>query len=61
MSNHRGAIRATDRRRAYIATPYVAVMLAVQAVIFAIWREDGDPPNGAVAIAFVAWEPACCS
>ena len=28
-------------------------MLVLQAVLFAIWGEDGDPPNGVVAVAFV--------
>ena len=44
---------ATNRSLAYVAIGFVAVILGVQAVFFAIWGNDGDPPNAAIAMGFV--------
>ena len=44
---------ATNRTLAYVALISVTVIVAVQVVIFAIWGNDGDPPNAVVAVGFV--------
>ena len=44
---------ATNRTLAYVGLGALVVMLGVQAVIFGIWGDDGDPPDAVVAIAFV--------
>ena len=40
----------TNRGLAYVALGCVVVMLGLQAMIFPIWGNDGDPPNVIVAI-----------
>lgn len=45
--------KATKRSLAYIALACLAVMLGLQAVIFAIWGNDGDPPDAVVVIASI--------
>ncbi len=42
---------ATSRSLGYTALASLAVMLALQAAIFAIWGNDGDPPTAVVVIA----------
>ncbi len=44
---------ATNRTLTYVGLGAVAVMVGIQAVIFGIWGNDGDPPNAVVALAFV--------
>jgi inorganic pyrophosphatase len=44
---------ATNRTLAYVALGSLAIILGIQVLIFAIWGNDGDPPNVVVAIAFV--------
>ena len=46
---------ATSRTLTYVGLGSLAVILGVQVVIFAIWGNDGDPPDAAVAIAFVVF------
>ncbi len=45
--------RATNRTLAYVALGFVVVIVGLQVVIFAIWGNDGDPPDAVVAAAFV--------
>lgn len=49
----RAITEATNRSLAYIALACLAVMLGLQAVIFAIWGNDGDPPDAVVVIASI--------
>lgn len=42
---------AISRSLGYTALSCVALMLALQAIIFAIWGNDGDPPTAVVVIA----------
>jgi hypothetical protein len=44
---------ATSRTLTYVGQGSLAVILGVQVLIFALWGNDGDPPNAVVAIAFV--------
>ncbi len=44
---------ATNRTLAYVAIGFVAVILGIQVVFLAIWGNDGDPPNAAIAVGFV--------
>jgi hypothetical protein len=44
---------ATNRTLTYVGLAALAVILGLQGVIFAIWGDDGDPPDVVVAIAFV--------
>lgn len=44
---------ATSRTLTYVGLGSLAVIVGVQVIIFAIWGNDGDPPNGVVALAFV--------
>lgn len=47
--------RATNRTLAYVALGSVVVIVGLQVVIFAIWGNDGDPPDAVVAAAFVVF------
>ncbi len=44
---------ATNRGLTYSGLAASAVMLGLQAVIFAIWGNDGDPPDAVVALASI--------
>ncbi len=44
---------ATNRTLTYVGLAALGVILGLQAVIFALWGDDGDPPDAVVAIAFV--------
>ena len=44
---------ATNRTLTYVGLAALGVITGLQAVIFALWGDDGDPPDAVVAIAFV--------
>ena len=46
---------ATNRTLTYVGLAALAVIVGLQGVIFAIWGDDGDPPDAVVAIAFVVF------
>lgn len=48
-------VGATNRTLTQVGLASLAVLLGVQVLIFAIWGNDGDPPNGVVAMAFVVF------
>ena len=50
---------ATTRGLTYSGLAALAVMLGLQASIFAIWGNDGDPPDAVVALAFILFWGAC--
>lgn len=45
--------QASNRALTYLALAALTVILGLQVVIFAIWGDDGDPPDAFVAVAFV--------
>ena len=49
----RAVTGATNRTLTYVGLGAVAVILGIQVVMFALWGNDGDPPDAVVAIAFV--------
>lgn len=40
---------ATNRTLTHVGLAALAVILAVQAVIFALWGDEGDPPDAVVS------------
>lgn len=45
--------RAGSRTLTYVGLAAFAVILGLQAVVFAIWGNDGDPPDAVVVVASV--------
>ncbi|MDQ4098472.1 MAG: hypothetical protein M3144_11475 [Actinomycetota bacterium] len=43
----------SNRALTYVGLGALAVILGLQIVIFSIWGDAGDPPDGFVAVAFV--------
>ncbi len=48
-----GLTEVTNRTLPYVGLGAAAVMLGLQAVIFALWGNDGDPPDAIVVIGTV--------
>ncbi len=46
-------MKASNRTLTYVGLAALAVILGLQVVIFAIWGDEGDPPDAVVAVAFV--------